>query len=130
MTTVPLGTILVLDDDDLVRGAVEAALESAGYRVISTGDAMECLRLLEGDGDFGALIADIVMPPDKPHGLAIGSIAALKRPDLKIIYITGNVDKMSGWHVDTNTTPVLQKPVRIGDLLVRLERLLEQRTIG
>lgn len=73
-------SILVLDDDDGVRLTIATALAEAGYRVAETGDSMQALSLLEGSAHFDVLITDVVMPPGRPHGIAVGSMAALRRP--------------------------------------------------
>lgn len=55
-------TILVVEDDDLVRTHVEGELKELGYAVLSAADGSEALRLLEKNSSIDLLFSDIVMP--------------------------------------------------------------------
>src|SRR5204862_1295041 len=55
-------TILVVEDDDMVRGSVEGELKALGYRVIVTRDAPAALAILRGPENIHLLFTDVVMP--------------------------------------------------------------------
>ena len=61
-------TILVVEDEEMVRRLGVAALEEAGYRVLAAGDAVEALALLRANDDIALLFSDIVLtgPMDGP----------------------------------------------------------------
>src|SRR5690606_17333243 len=61
--------ILLVDDDDLVRGATGSVLRSAGFEVVGAADGLEALSLLEHDDDFDAVISDVSMPGMDGHEL-------------------------------------------------------------
>ncbi|MCZ6677490.1 MAG: response regulator [Candidatus Poribacteria bacterium] len=82
-----MARILVIDDDDQVRGMLRQMLERAGYEVIEAPDGEEGMRLYrEAPSDL--VIMDLIMPEKE----GIESIAVLRRdfPDVKIIAISGD----------------------------------------
>lgn len=84
--------VLVVEDDDSYGRLVKRMLEGAGYHVTVARDFVAALHVVEGSEEVDLLLADINMPPGSPHGLSIGLMAASKRHDLKIIYMTGSAD--------------------------------------
>jgi two-component system, cell cycle sensor histidine kinase and response regulator CckA len=82
-------TILLVDDDPLVSGLVEASLSAQGYRVLAARDSDQALRLSDShEGPIHLLIADQVMPPFM-SGQEVATCLRLLRPDLKVLYISG-----------------------------------------
>ena len=81
-----MARILVVDDDDLVRQALRADLESAGHQVVEAADGRQGLNFYRGM-PIDLAIVDIVMP--EVDGLE--EIQELRRisPELRIIGITG-----------------------------------------
>jgi DNA-binding NtrC family response regulator len=55
-------TILVVDDEPLIRWAVREGLESAGYQVIEAGSAKEALAELAAAADVGVALLDMRLP--------------------------------------------------------------------
>jgi CheY-like chemotaxis protein len=83
-------TILVLDDDPLCREVMTLALEQAGsYSLTSTGDPMDAWTLVRST-KFDLLILDVLMPPNKPHGIAVARTTLLSNQKQKVIYVTGS----------------------------------------
>ena len=56
------GTILIVDDDDLVRSAMMRVLRRTGYEVTDVTTGRDALALLHGGADFDLVIADITLP--------------------------------------------------------------------
>jgi CheY-like chemotaxis protein len=56
------GKILLVEDDDLVRGSVKLRLSRLGYDVTTAAMAAEAIRILEGSPPFDLLYTDIIMP--------------------------------------------------------------------
>jgi len=117
--------ILLVDDDDLSRGAIHKMLERAGYSVESTHDGDEVIRMY-GQEAADLVITDLIMP-DK-DGLEI--IQELRRinPKVRILAISG------GGRVDANeylavarkfgAVEVLSKPFTKEDLRRAVETAL------
>src|SRR5205807_384833 len=55
-------TVLVVEDDDMVRAYVESELRTLGYRVIATSNGPAALEVLRQPGDIHLLFTDVVMP--------------------------------------------------------------------
>ncbi|HXU83017.1 MAG TPA: response regulator [Polyangia bacterium] len=90
-TTRPDGgseTVLLVEDDDLVRKAARRILEGDGYRVLEAANGAEGLAVAQQfDGAIDLLLTDVVMPRMNGRDLA----AALRgvRPGIKVIYVSG-----------------------------------------
>lgn len=80
--------ILLVDDDEGFREATATMLRSAGYEVRTAPDFRLALEILEGDQALDLFLVDIVMP-DRVNGLALARMARLRRPTIKVMYISG-----------------------------------------
>ncbi len=86
-TRVALHTILVVEDEDLVRGTVACELEEAGFIVLQAANAEAGLDILERR-EVGLLFTDIRLP-GAFDGWRLAEKARVLRPDLPVIYATG-----------------------------------------
>jgi CheY-like chemotaxis protein len=112
-------TVLVVDDDDAVRGAVSEALGIAGYQVIAVTTTTEALRELDAGHAIDLAIIDVKMPPGHPHGFAFARMARYRQPTLRFLFVSGSAEAMDPnvlEHED-RLGPVLLKPVRITELI-------------
>jgi CheY-like chemotaxis protein len=80
-------TILVVEDEILVRMFAVDALEDAGFRVLEAGTAAEALKALNGATDVRAALIDLGLP-DRPGDQLAAEIRAL-RADLPIVIASG-----------------------------------------
>ena len=62
-------TVLIVDDEPLIRWAVREGLEGAGYHVIEAGTARDALRLLGGGGGVEVALLDVRLPDSSDLGL-------------------------------------------------------------
>lgn len=108
--------VLLIDDDDAVRYSMAKALEAVGFAVTTARDYRDALPVVHGDGPLDLLITDIVMPR-RVNGFALARMGLMRRPALKVIYVTAFDD------VPTSEAagPVLRKPVT-GEALVAAAR--------
>ena len=112
--------ILVVDDDKICGDAIVRVLRAAGFEVSFAPDHRLALENLESTRPIDLLITDIVMP-DRVNGLALSRMARMRRPELKVIYLTaydipGLEDEAAG--------PVLRKPIDDERLLAEVRRVL------
>src|SRR3954447_7590848 len=118
-------TILVVEDDDMVRGYVEGELKALGYRVIVTRDAPAALAIVRGPEKIDLLFTDVVMPGGM-FGTELAKEAAGLRPDLKILLTSGHtehpVEAIGGAGRDVR---ILEKPYRRHDLATTLRSVLK-----
>ena len=81
-------TVLVVDDDDLVRATVSGTMEEAGYEVVEVSDGKQALAFLERSGaEIAALVSDIRMPGI--DGLELARTVARKWPRIAIVLVSG-----------------------------------------
>ena len=116
----PPGWLLLVDDDGVFAEAAAKTLRGAGYEVMVAPDHRLALQTLEGEGPVDLLVADIVMP-DRVNGLALGRMARLRRPGIKIIYMTGH--DIPGVENEA-LGPVLRKPIDTTRLVAEVARAL------
>jgi len=103
--------ILVVEDEAANRYGVTRALEQAGFDVRSVPDHREALYVFNSDQPLDLLVTDIVMP-DRVNGFALARMARMKRPELKVLYMTAfdvGTDEADG--------KVLRKPISDEDLV-------------
>jgi CheY-like chemotaxis protein len=111
-----MATILVIDDEEPLRMLCQAALEGAGYRVLTAESGPHGLRLLQHQ-EVDLALVDIFMP--SMDGLEVIQLIHTTRPACKIIAMSG-----SSWewdyldtakHLGANDT--LKKPFSLQELL-------------
>jgi signal transduction histidine kinase len=116
------GTILVVEDDSLVRAYVVAQIQSLGYTTLTAGDGQEALSVLRSSDPVDLLFTDVIMPGSM-NGREL-SIEALKlRPALKVLFTSGYTENAIG--EDGRLDPdvlLLAKPYSRADL-ARMIRL-------
>ncbi len=85
------GTVLVVDDSDVVRKFTCAILEIAGYKVLSAGSPGEAIRLCESEeGEIHLLLTDVAMP--EMNGGELYERVRHLRPAMKVLYMSGYSD--------------------------------------
>jgi CheY-like chemotaxis protein len=93
LTALPRGTetLLLVEDDDLVRNLVGTILRECGYGVLEASDGLEALRLGEGHpGPIHLVVTDVVMP--QMNGRELVQRLHPLHPDMKVLYISGYTD--------------------------------------
>ncbi len=83
--------VLVVDDEAFIRMLVTETLADIGYRYIEAEDGLSGLKLLETEQKLDLLITDIGLPGGL-NGRQLADAALLLRPELKILFITGQAD--------------------------------------
>jgi FixJ family two-component response regulator len=124
MTSAAVPTVFVIDDDDLVRAAIQGLLKSVGLRSETFGTAQEFLRSKRPDGP-SCMILDVRLPGisglDFQRELAD---AGIRTP---IIFITGHGDiPMTVKAMKSGAVEFLTKPFRDQDLLDAIHQALDR----
>src|SRR5206468_10313989 len=81
------GTVLLVEDEPMVRGVAERALTRHGYTVITADNGEDALEILARNEPVDLLISDVVMPG--MDGPTMVREARQSRPDLKILFMSG-----------------------------------------
>ena len=88
------GTILIVEDDALVRAYVITQIQNLGYTTLSAGNAKKALSVLRSSDPIDLLFTDVIMPGSM-NGREL-SIEALKlRPTLKVLFTSGTPKTLS-----------------------------------
>lgn len=82
-------TVLIVEDEEQVRVLAESFLQGEGHTTLSAGSIEQALALLEGTEPIDLLFIDLTLQGDPEAGLALASKAVELRPDLKVLYTTG-----------------------------------------
>ncbi|GAC1677292.1 MAG: hypothetical protein PVS2B2_13590 [Candidatus Acidiferrum sp.] len=123
------GTVMVVEDEEEVRGLACAFLKSVGYRVLTAKDGMEALEIAGRMGNsIHAILTDVVMP--KIRGTELATRLNKILPGVKIIYMSGYLDLK-----DTDTGRlvggyVLQKPFTKESVVNKVAEALKAEIIS
>ncbi|EJN12365.1 PAS domain S-box [Bradyrhizobium sp. YR681] len=109
-------TILVVEDDRLVRDYVLAQLYSLGYVTLQAANAAEALAIVAAGKPFDLLFTDVIMP-GKMNGRQLADELMKTRPDLRVVYTSGYTENAIIHHgrLDSGVL-LLAKPYRKSDL--------------
>jgi len=118
-------TILLVEDEDMVRNLVRETLEREGYKVVDAPGPIEARQVAEQfRGHIHLLITDVVMP--KVSGRELAMQLARRRPEMQVLYMSGYTDNAivnSG--VLQKEVAFLQKPFTPGALTAKVREVLE-----
>jgi PAS domain S-box-containing protein len=118
-------SILVVEDDEMVRSYVTSQLESLGYAVREAANGPDALELLETDGPVDLLFTDIVMP-GRMNGRELADKVTARDPATRVLFTSGYTDK-----ADAEQSPLpsgahfLSKPYYRKDLAQRVREVLD-----
>jgi len=118
-----VGTILVIDDDAVVRRTAVRLLRSLGYDVLVASGGEEAVALVSAyEGPIDAVLCDVAMPARS--GLEVATDLRHIRPALRVLFVSGYSDTDLG--PPTAGTAFLAKPYTRTDLAARLRQLIER----
>ncbi len=108
------GTILLVEDEAMVRAVAARALTRSGYEVLTAGSGEEALAIMADRPDIDLLISDVVMLG--MDGPTLVARARAARPDLRALFISGYAEEQVRARVDDPATPLLRKPFSVQEL--------------
>jgi CheY-like chemotaxis protein len=80
-------TVLVVEDEPVIRDLIVEVLQDLGYRALEAPDGLSGLRILQSRKRIDLLVTDVGLPG--LNGRQLADQAREKRPDLKVLFITG-----------------------------------------
>jgi len=121
-------TILVVEDDAMVRSYVNAQLKSLGYTTLSVGNATAALSICDSDTRFDLLFTDVVMPGPY-NGVQLAAEMTKRRPGLKVLFTSGYSENalIHNDRIDSDIL-LLSKPYRRIDLAQMIRLALSSST--
>ncbi len=116
-------TILVVEDDRLVRDYVLTQLHSLGYVTLDAANAAEALAIVNGGHEFDLLFTDVIMPGLNGRQLADEILKV--RPALKVLFTSGYTENAIIHHgrLDEGVL-LLAKPYRKSDMAIMIRKAL------
>jgi signal transduction histidine kinase len=109
-------TILIVEDDLLVREYVMTQIERLGYRTLSAGNAAEALEIIDGPEHIDLLFTDVIMPGGM-NGRQLATEAVKRRSGLKVLYTSGYTENAIVHHGRLDAgVQLLPKPYLSSDL--------------
>jgi DNA-binding response OmpR family regulator len=115
-------TILLVEDEELLRHVVVDMLGQLGYRVLGATNGKEALALAEKySGKIDVLVTDVLLP--EVPGPQLATSLRSSRPNMRVIFVSGGSDVDDAL---AEKDPLLHKPFTIKMLSAKLREVLEQ----
>ena len=108
-------TVLVVDDQDIVRDVIRLSLEGAGYVVREAASPLEALSIVREDAAIDLLVTDVVMP--EMDAFELTERMSFEVPGLRVLYTSGYTDAGA-------EGPFIQKPFTPGQLVEKVASVL------
>jgi two-component system cell cycle response regulator CpdR len=121
-----MARILVVDDEEGIRGFLKRGFEIDGYDVITAADGAEALEIVnETHGAFDLVVSDIRMP--MMDGIAFALAAKRDFPDLLILLMTGYAEQRERCaSLHSIIVDVMSKPFNLTEMREKVKVILAQ----
>ncbi len=118
-------TVLVVDDEDIVRMLVAEVLTDSGYAVLEAEDGPSGLKVLGTGARIDLLVTDVGLPGSM-NGRQLADAARVARPSLKVLFITGYAESaVVGGGLDDGMD-VMTKPFEMTALAAKVRELIDR----
>jgi two-component system cell cycle sensor histidine kinase/response regulator CckA len=119
------GTVLLVEDEPMVRAVAERALTRHGYKVITANNGEEALEVIDRGDEIELLISDVVMPG--LDGPAMVAEARKSRPELPILFMSGYAEEQLRKSIDLDKVAFLPKPFSVQELAEAARKAIETK---
>jgi len=118
-------TVLLVEDEDLVRAMARESLENSGYQVLEAIDGEEALRHCDRhQGRIHLLLTDLVIPG--VSGWEIAKQVLARRPEARVLYMSGYAEDLAGRQDDLESgIALLKKPFTEETLAAKVREVLD-----
>ena len=118
-------TVLVVEDEERIRGLLDAVLGDYGYRVLMAANGKEALELAaQHDNQIDLLLTDVVMP--RMGGAELANQLESSAPDLRVLFMSGYSEEIVASQLMGGNRVLLEKPFTIVELLDTVRSALER----
>ena len=107
-------SILIAEDEAVLRILAVEMLEDAGFAVFAAGDGQEALELLKANPQIALLVSDIKMP--RMDGYALVTAGLEFKPELKVLLMTGYAQEPPPQFLKAHDIQILYKPFNLEKL--------------
>jgi len=119
------GTILLVEDEPMVRTVAERALTRHGYKVLTANNGEEALEIIGQGEEIALLISDVVMP--LMDGPTMVREARKSRPDVPILFMSGYAEEQLRKSIDIANVAFLPKPFSVQELAEAVRKALADK---
>ena len=116
------GSVLLVEDEDMVRAVAERALSRAGYKITPCSDGEEGLAAIANGGEYDMVVSDVVMPG--MDGPAMVRAIRRVRPDLPVLFMSGYAEEQLRRDIDVENMHFLAKPFSVQQIGDRVGAIL------
>ena len=116
------GTVLLVEDETMVRAVAERALTRHGYTVLSAENGEAALEILDREDKIDLMISDVVMPT--MDGPTTVRAARKMHPNLPILFISGYAEEQLRKSIDIPNVNFLAKPFSVQQLAEKVREVL------
>jgi len=119
--------ILLVEDEDMVRGMVRESLVKFGYNVLDARNPEEAIQIADrNDGTLDLLITDVIMPG--MNGKSLAEYLVKKHPKMKVLYMSGYTDQtIVSQGILEEDISFIQKPFSPVDIAKKVREVLDQK---
>ncbi len=117
------GTVLLVEDEDMVRAVAERALTRAGYNVVTASQGEEGLERFAGMDKIDLVVSDVVMPT--MDGPAMVRAMRAKRPALPVLFMSGYAEEQLRQSINIDDVAFLPKPFSVAQLAEAVSAALD-----
>jgi PAS domain S-box-containing protein len=119
-------TILVIDDEPIVRMLIVDVVEEAGYTPLEASDGPSGLEILNSGARIDLMITDVGLPGGM-NGRQVADAARLSRPGLKVLFVTGYAENaaVGNGHLEGGMD-VITKPFVVSELADKIAEMIER----
>lgn len=111
-------TILVVEDEEIVRSLTRRILTRSGFRVLEAANSQRALEICRTE-KFELLLTDVIMPGMTGNELV--DVVTKSKPDMKVIFMSGYT---AGLLNQQASRPFIQKPFTPNDLINKINQVL------
>ncbi len=120
-------TVLIVDDEPILRMLAVEVLEELGYGTLEAADGPSGLKILNSDASIDLLVTDVGLPGGM-NGRQLADAARTTRPDLKVLFITGYAENsvIGNRHLEPGMR-LLAKPFDMEIFAARVREMIESK---
>jgi len=124
-TAAKKSTVLVVEDEELVRTLVVETIRDEGFTVIERADGTSALDVLNSEVEIDLLLSDVRLPG--ANGYKLAEIGMARRPLMKVLLMTGFTQDPIPENLARAGIIMLYKPYKLGDLVAYANQLLKAK---
>jgi two-component system cell cycle sensor histidine kinase/response regulator CckA len=119
------GVILLVEDEEGLRGLNARGLSSRGYTVREAGNGVEAIEVLEKEGNVDLVVSDVVMP--EMDGPTLLKELRMRDPKIKFIFVSGYAEEAFAKNLPSNEQyAFLAKPFTLKQLVAQVKQTLSE----